>query len=448
MKFQKGDPKVIKAWTFYDWANSVYPLVITSAIFPIFYEAVSSKKDAAGQMIPGSDMVQFFGYDFINTELYTYTISLSFLIVSLISPILSGIADASGNKKFFLKVFSWIGSMSCVSFFWFADLWHSGFYGVALLQIIGASVGFWGSLVFYNAYLPEIAEPKDHDAISAKGFIMGYLGSSTLLIICLIIIQVVFDASYTKYCFLLVGFWWIGFAQLTFKKLPGNVFKKRDNSIDFWKGFKEINGVFKSLKNYPNLKKFLFSFFIYSMGLQTVFVVATNFGKKELGLETANLIISILLIQFIGIIGAWLFSKWSAKFGNIKSLAVSLIIWTLICISAYAFLDASEPMESKAMKFYFAAAAVGLVMGGVQALSRSTYSKLLPDTEDHASFFSFYDVSEKIGIVIGTATWAYIEGLFEGSMKPGILSLGLFFIVGLVLLFRVPNKLFKKDNGK
>jgi MFS transporter, UMF1 family len=435
----KGNPRIIKGWVFYDWANSVYPLVVTSTIFPIFYNAVTSVKDDSGNVIDST--INFLGYSFENTQLYTFVISLAFLIVSFASPILSGIADYSGNKKSFLKFFCYLGAGSVAGMFFFGDLFKAGFIGISLLLILLASVGFWGSLVFYNAYLPEIAEPKDHDRISSRGFNYGYVGSSILLIICLILIQGI-DVGLTKYCFLLTGLWWIGFSQYTYARLPDVNYKKNDQKNKFTKGFKELLKVQKQLRSHPYLGRFLTSFFVYSMGLQTVFVIATPFADKELGIETGGMIVSILVIQFVAVAGSLLFSRLSEKYGNIYSLSISLVIWTIVCFSAYFFLDGNDPQVQ--IKFYVFAAVIGLVMGGVQALSRSTYSKLLPETEDHASFFSFYDITEKIGIVIGTLTWGLLEGSF-GSMKIGLLSLALFFIVGLFLLFRVPNKIFVKN---
>jgi len=426
MTIKKNDKKVINAWAFYDWANSVYPLVITSAIFPIYYGNVTSEN------------LELFGLSFRNSELYTYVVSLGFLIVSIISPLLSGIADYSGNKKMFLKIFCYLGSASCAALYFFKDLTDAGFLWAGLLLIMLASIGFWGSIVFYNAYLPEIATPDLHDEISAKGYTLGYVGSSILLLICLGIVMGI-GTEYTKHCFLLVGLWWTGFSFITYKKLPISNYHRKPDENKLTKGFRELMIVKNELFESPKLKRFLVSFFIYSMGLQTVFVVATLFASQELGLPTQNLIISILLIQFLGIAGAILFARWSKKIGNIYSLAISLVIWIGICLGSYLFLDKGDP--NVAIKFYITAAFVGFVMGGVQSLSRSTYSKLLPETKDHASYFSFYDVSEKLGIVLGTLGWAVLEG-FTGDMKLGIASLAIYFVIGLVLLFRVPNSFF------
>ena len=416
---QKGDKKVITAWAFYDWANSVYPLVITSAIFPIFYENVT-EKNLGG-------IVEMFGRKFGSSEIYSYAISLSFLIIACVSPALSGIADFSGKKKRFMQFFCYLGALSCASLYFF-DTSH---ITLGLLTIVFASIGFNGSLVFYNAFLPEISEPEDQDRVSAKGFAMGYIGSSILLILNLVLLQV-FQMD-VRWSFVLVAVWWVAFAQIPFFVLPNNIFGHKPEGNLILKGFRELLQVFKEIRTLPRLKRFLSSFFVYSMGVQTIMLMAVLFAKKEIvGLEDYDLIISILLIQFVGVAGAYLFSKLSSVLGNIKAIGIALFIWIGICIGTYLFVY-------KPVHFYIVAATVGLVMGGIQSLSRSTYSKLLPDeTEDHASYFSFLDVSEKTGIVIGTFLFGYIEG-FTGSMRSSILALIIYFVIGFILLLTIPK---------
>jgi len=418
-EIKKGDKKIINAWAFYDWANSAYPLVITTAIFPIFYEAVTSTK-VDGKVV--DDTVTLFGFKFINTELYSYVVALSFIIVSIASPLLSGIADYSGNKKRFMQFFCYMGSLACASLFFFSKD-HLAF---GMLSILLASVGFWGSLVFYNAFLPEIAEPEDHDKVSAKGFARGYFGSSLLLILNLVLIQGFHMPA--KYSFLTVAIWWAGFAQIPFIVLHNGAKKQHENKNIILKGFKELLKVWQELKHIKPLKRYLISFFIYSMGVQTVMLMAVLFAKKEIvGLEDSNLIVSVLLIQFLAIAGSYFFSFLSNKIGNIKAIGVNLFVWIAVCIGTYKFVYTPN-------HFYIIAALVGLIMGGVQSLSRSTYSKLLPKTEDTASYFSFYDVCEKIGIVIGMLSFGYIEGV-TGGMRNSVLSLIAFFIIGFLVLF-------------
>ena len=424
---EKNDKKLQLAWAFYDWANSVYPLVVTTAIFPTFYEAITTQKTEAGVVI--TDKVEFFGYLFSNTELYSYVISASFLVVSFLSPLLSGLADFWGNKKFFLKIFCYLGAISCGILYFF----NVEYLELSMIPVFTASIGFWGSLVFYNAYLPEIAEPQDHDKLSARGFSLGYIGSALLLIIILILIMV--GGMNARYSFIMVMVWWIGFAQYSLLKLPTYNNEYRHDKPNLWKGIQELKKVWNELKHIKLIKSYLGAFFVYSMGVQTVLLMAVLFAAKEVdwGSDDAGktgLIISVLLIQFIAIIGAGLFSRMSKKFGNIRVLKVAVFMWVLICTWAY-FIE--TPVD-----FYITAGIVGFVMGGIQALSRSTYSKMLPETEDHASYFSFYDVLEKIGIVIGTLSYGLIEAI-TGSLRNSIFALAAFFVVGLILLFFVPK---------
>ncbi|MDQ3050528.1 MAG: MFS transporter [Bacteroidota bacterium] len=416
----------------YDWANSVYSLTITTAIFPIYFMEVTTNGD--------SDMVHFLGMNFKNSALYTYCISLSFLIVALLSPLLSGIADSSGSKKGFMKFFAWMGSISCAGLFFFDSqtLW------VGVLCFMLASVGFAGSIVFYNSYLPEIADPVDQDRISAKGFALGYIGSSLLLMFNLLMIMkpglfgIPEDTTLpARISFLIVGAWWITFSAYTFYYLPSNVYKRKREGRYLMKGYHELRKVWNELKKLKYLTRFLLAFFFYNMGVQTVMYVASIFGEKEINLATDQLIITVLIIQFVAIGGAYLFSLVSSKIGNIKTLTIAIFIWVGICITAYNLYT----VES----FYILAFVVGLVMGGIQALSRSTYSKMLPKTQDHTSYFSFYDVCEKIGLVLGTASYGMIEEI-TGSMRNSILALIVFFIVGLTFLLRSMILKSREDN--
>lgn len=418
----------------FDWANSSYSLVITSALFPIYFNAVTTTET--------SKDVVFLGRTFNSDSLQTYTISLAFLIIAALSPLLSSMADYSGKKKKFMFFFSTMGAISCSALFFFKglDTLYIGVFGSLL-----AAIGWAGSIVFYNAFLPEIAEPADQDKVSAQGFSMGYIGSSLLLIFSLTMIMCpqwygnIESGFATRLGFLLVGVWWFGFAQITFKYLPDNPFNRKPTGNIFTKGYKELKKVWQQLNDTPRLKSFLASFFFYNMGTQTVMYVATLFGTSELKLDSSILIIIILIIQFVGIAGATLFSRLSKRFGNIKALKIAIFIWIFVCIGAW-FCDKRFGVNEQDM-FIGLASVVGMVMGGVQALSRSTYSKLLPETIDHASYFSFYDVCDKIGTVLGTFAFAFINE-FTGSMRNSIVVLIAFFIVGLFLLSRVGKESF------
>ncbi len=437
----------------YDWANSVYSLVITSSIFPAYYNAVTNNPAT-------HDEVNFFGLKLTNTVLYTYSLSLSFLVVALLSPLLTGIADFSGRKKLFMQIFCFLGSFACMGLFFF----DSSNVELGIILSILACIGYSGSIVFYNSYLPDLVTEDQMDQVSAKGFTMGYIGSVVQLLFNLSMIlfpQVYFNipekaaeliaqtpsltqdlaleqatgyykSFASRLSFLCTGIWWFGFAQITFFALPKYSTRKEGERKDiFVNGFRELKKVFNHLMELPMLKTFLLSFFFYNTGVQTVMYVATIFGEKELGLETGQLISVVLLLQIIAIGGAYFFAWISKKQGNTKALIIAVSIWVVICVVAYFVYTGGQ--------FYALATAVGFVMGGVQALSRSTYSKLLPETEDTASYFSFYDVTEKLSIVIGTFSYAAIE-MLTGSMRNSIIALAGFFFIGMFFLLKLKSK--------
>ena len=433
-KLEKGSLKLRNAWAFYDWANSVYSLVIASAVFPIFYGALFNKSNI--------ETVNVFGSQIRSTPLITYTTAAAFLVVAFLSPLLSGIADYVGNKKIFMKFFCYLGAVSCMGLYFFS---LENIY-LSLFNYFLALVGFWGSLVFYNSYLPDVAFKDQQDSLSAKGFSLGYIGSVFLLLFNLIMVlkPELFgisgeDASIQamKISFVTVGIWWIGFSQYSFYYLPsGTGASKKVNKDVILNGFRELKQVHQSLSQNVQLKRFLIAFFVYSMAVQTVMLVATYFGEQEINWgdsdkKTLGLISSILIIQLVAVLGSFLTSKASSRFGNINTLIFINCIWLVLCVAAYFV---TQPLE-----FYITAGFVGLVMGGIQALSRSTYSKFLPDTKDTTSYFSFYDVSEKIGIVLGMLVYGFVDQI-TGSMRNAILFLVLFFIVGVILLLRVPRK--------
>ncbi|MBC7934379.1 MAG: MFS transporter [Rhizobacter sp.] len=420
---QTASKKVINGWAMYDWANSVYNLVITTTFFPIYYTEMTRGE-------PFNGVVPFAGRQFVNTALYNYTLAAAYLIVAFTLPILSSIADARGSKKKFMQIFCYMGAIACSCMYFFTADYFA--FGVICMMI--AAIGFYGSLVFYNSYLPDIAAIEDRDRISARGFSFGYIGSVLMQIVGFLLVvfhkQIPFlnsEGDAVRLTFLLVGIWWIGFAQIPFKRLPKpkpaneNAFKTNA----FTEGFSELKKVFNTVKKMKVLRRYLAAFFFYNMGVQTVMLVASNFGSKVLNLPSTNLIITIVLIQLVAIAGAFLMSRLSMRFGNLPVLMAVVVLWVGICIFGYYM--------KTAMDFYLLAIIVGLVMGGIQSLSRSTYSKLMPETKDTASFFSFYDITEKIAIVIGLISFARIEEL-TGNMRDSILALMVFFIIGLIFL--------------
>ena len=424
---QTASKKVITGWAMYDWANSAYNLVITSTIFPAYYDAITTTKDGHGNIL--SHKVLFLGTTYESASLYNYAIAFAYLLIAFLSPILSSIADYKGNKKAFMQFFCYLGSLACCVLYWFTRETLT----LGIVCAIIAAIGYCGSLVFYNAYLPEIAAEEDQDDVSAKGFAYGYIGSVLLQIICFLFVLKpewfgISDASFpARLSFLLVGLWWMGFSQITFATLPKSIatgFIRQGNIIT--NGFIELKKVWEQATHLPILKKYLTAFFFYSMGVQTVMLAATLFGSQVLGMETSKLIICILLIQIVAIAGAYLMAKLSDRFGNFNVLAIVVLMWVSICVAAYFI--------TSEMQFYILAAIVGLIMGGIQSLSRSTYAKIIPEgTHDTASFFSFYDVTEKVAIVIGMVSFGLVQQL-TGNMRNSILALIIFFAIGFIAL--------------
>lgn len=420
--------KLVKAWTMYDWANSAYNLVITTTIFPAYYVGITASK-VEGQ----PDYVEFFGYRFINTALQNYTLAVVFLVVAFSSPILSSIADYRRNKKIYLRWFSYLGAAACaVLFFFTPDRIELGMIAFGL-----AALGYWSSLVFYNSYLPDIAAPTDQDRVSARGFAMGYIGSVILQIICFIIILQPgwFGLGNSenllpvRMAFLLTGLWWFGFAQITLRALPvASRTQRKLKKHVLVNGFYELRKVWEQIKGMPALRRFLAAFFFYSMGVQTVMLAAAGFAKKEIfpaQEDEPKLLVTMIVIQLVAVIGAMGMSRMSKRIGNWWVLAIAVCVWIGAAVSGY--------YVNSQFQFYFLAVVVGLVMGGIQSMSRSTYSKLLPATDDTTSFFSFYDVTEKIALIIGLFSFGYVEEITK-SMRMSVVAVTVFFIAGLIAL--------------
>lgn len=424
-----AEKKLHRSWAMYDWANSAYNLVITSTIFPAYYEAITSEK-RDGVII--NDQVSFFGRHFTNSALFDYALAAAYLVIVLISPILSSIADYKGNKRQFMRLFCYLGSAACCGLYFFRA--ETLELGVILFAL--AAIGYCGSLVFYNAYLPEIAAEDERDALSARGFSYGYVGSVLLQLLCFVFVfkpdwfnwlGIYGEGDASRFSFLLVGIWWFAFAHIPLTRLPaGRPLVQHPERSLFVNGFYELRKVWAQIKEMPVLRTYLGAFFFYSMGVQTVMLAATLFGSKELKLGTAELITTILIIQLVAIVGASAMARLSARFGNLWVLITVVGIWMLVCVVAWFITTAVE--------FYAVAAVVGLVMGGIQSLSRSTYAKLMPETKDTASFFSFYDVTEKLAIVIGMFSFGFIEEL-TGSMRNSIFALVGFFAIGMSILY-------------
>ncbi|MFZ4860607.1 MFS transporter [Sphingobacterium sp. Mn56C] len=424
-EFKKNDKKLIRSWAMFDWANSAYNLVITSTIFPIYYIVITQSKDA------GDDLVSFFGIPIINTVLSNYALAFAYLIMVLALPFLSAFADANGKKMQVMKFFTYLGAIACMGLFFFKL--NTLEWGIICFTL--AAMGYIGGVAVNNSYLPEIATPDQQDAVSAKGFAYGYVGCVVIQVICFVFVLKpawfgIVDPSFpARLSFLLVGLWWLGFSLIPFSVLPNNKPSTHALGVGLQHRVRmEFLTVWAQIKKNKGIRRFLPAYFFNSVGVQTIMVVATMFGQKELDLAQETLIATIILIQLVAILGAFVMSKLAAIWGNIKVLMLVTVLWAGICIMAYYLNSATQ--------FYALAFMVGLLMGGIQSLSRSTYSKLLPkNLEDTTSFFSFYDITEKLGIVVGLVSFAFIEQLTH-NIRYSAVSLSVFFILGFVLLGR------------
>jgi len=422
-EIKKGDKKVIRGWVMYDWANSVYQLTITTAIFPIYFLEVTTNAN--------NSEVNFLGFSVVNSVLYSWAIATAYLIVAGLTPLLSSLADYTGRRKAFMRFFTLVGAISCAALFFF-DGQH---IQLGVIAFTLATVGYGGSLVYYNSFLPVIVEKKDQDKVSARGYSMGYLGGIVLIIFNLLMIQkpewfaLTKGTMPAKISFLTVGVWWIAFSQITFNRLPKYTFRKRSKENEtnmFIEGYSELNKVFQQVIKSRKFTLYLIGFFFVMMGVITTMFMSVTFGKKEVGLDDGVLIPVLLIIQLVGMGGAWIFSRLSARYGNLKALIISVSIWVIVCTGASGIVNATQ--------FIVAAFFIGLVMGGTQSLARSTYSKMIPqNTTDHTSYFSFYDVMEKLASVAGTFSWGLIEAL-TGNMRYSVAAIGTFFAIGIVFL--------------
>lgn len=422
----KNDRKIINAWAMYDWANSAYALVIVSAIFPAYYNSITT--------VDGNSTIQLFGISIENTAAYSINLGIAFGLIALISPLLSSISDYSSNHRSFMKFFCYMGAIGSMMLFFFTD-YH--LVSLALAGMMLATVGYSGSIVFYNSYLPVIATEDRQDKVSARGYAFGYIGATTLLILNLIFILnqealgVTDDTLFPRLSFLLTGIWWLGFAQIPLRVLPKGLYQKKSKGNKFTEGYKALRKVWNRLKTQPRLKTFLFSFFFYIMGVQTVMFMASSFGDKEIHLGLTELITTVLILEYLGIGGAFLFAWISKKTGNIRALMIAVGLWILICIGSYFIIT---PIH-----FYIAAFFIGLVMGGIQSLSRSTFAKMIPKTGNNAAYFSFYDVCEKTAMMLGLIMFGYLDNL-TGSMRNSIIALAIWFTIGLILLFTIERR--------
>jgi MFS transporter, UMF1 family len=411
----KNDRRLMSAWAYFDCANSAHSLVIGTAVFPLFWKNLAP------------ETVEFLGMNVPRTAMLSYALTIAYAVIALTQPILSGIADYGGKRKFFMQMFTFIGASACISMYWMQNSadWQIGFWAY-----IVSMIGYAGGVVFNNSFIPIIATPDQHDRLSARGFTLGYLGSTLLLVVTLAFIMTQPDdnkLNAMRITFILVGLWWIGFAQIPYFRLPKDA--NTPLSIAAVKsGFVELAAVWRTLRTQTNTKRFLAAFFFYDAGVQTIIFLAASFASEELKFGAVDLIVLVLVLQIVGAVGAWFFAKVSDKKGNKWTLMLMLAVWILITFLAYFTPDKNA--------FYALGVLLGIIMGGTQSLSRSTFSKLMPaDTPDPTTFFSFYDLTDKLAVILGSFIFGYVAQMV--GLRTSVLTMGILFVIGLVLLARV-----------
>ena len=420
--FTKNNPAVIRSWCMYDWANSVYSLIITSTLFPVYFNMVAVNEQ-------GGSLIEFAGISMPNSALFSYAVSFSFLLAGLMSPLLSAYADVSGFRRRFLMFFCLMGAFCCAAMFFFVK----GNLEFGMLMFVLAAFGFSSSIVFYNSFLPEIVSPDLYDKVSARGFAMGYIGSVLLLIIILLPLFVpVVKLDMGEICrigFVLTGLWWFGFGLKAVTGLPSSD-KGRGLFFELGPVWLRVASGFQISSKIPGLARYLAGFFFMNMGVQTIMYLAAIFGEVELKMSSEKLIATILILQLVAIGGSILFARVSTGLQPIGTLILACFLWIGVCIAAY-FVQTDN-------QFFAVAALVGLVMGGSQSMLRSTFTHYLPKDEHGKSvLYGFYDLLEKFSIVFGTFAFG-ITNQITGNMRISALVLVIFFVLGIFFFRRKP----------
>lgn len=429
-----SNKKTIFGWLAYTWANSPYSLAIITAIFPSYYSQVS--KEAAVRIENNISIVNFLGFETSSVSLFSYAVSLSYLVITLTSPLIGAISDYTGNKKIFMWLFSTLGSLACLLLYFF----DKSNYNLGVFAFSLGAICFSFCHIFTDSLLPEITTPENYSKLSAKGFIAGYMGSVLHLIISLtLIINYQFfgfqnEIAPVKRSFILVGIWWFGFSQITFFTYKNNLkeVSKFDSVIK--NSFENLYNAYIEVKKTDIIKWFLVSYFFYNMGVQTSIYMSSLFATEEVHLKSSELIITILLIQFVAILGTYVLTKISKNRSYSKILIFSTLFWIGLCFYAY-FVKTS-------FQFYLLSVGVGLIMGSVQSLSRGVFSTLISDKNEKATFFSFYSIVDKASIIIALFIYGLVNQLTH-SMRTSIFCIIFFFILAFFTTLK-----FKKSTAK
>jgi MFS transporter, UMF1 family len=418
----------IIGWAMYDFANSAFATTILAVIFNQYFASV-----VAG----GEKGVFLFGLHLHGASFFTFTVSISMALSAAFSPFLGAIADASRSKKKFMMVFCYSAVLSTGLLY----LVHEGDYWIGAIFFIVANIGFSEANVFYNAFLPEISNEQNIGRISGLGWALGYIGGGALLAINLFMLKYPESIGFSKDyftvqdCFLSVAVWWLIFSIPTFLFL-----RERKEGLSCFKGgcfnegYRRLRQTLSRIKTFRELTKFLIAFLIYNDGIETVIVMASIFGASVLGMETGEIILFFLMIQGVAFIGSLIFGFLADAIGNKRTVMISLGIWSLIVLWAYALGIVWDPKTEYWILGVFAA----LVMGGSQAASRSLQGIFTPDANS-AEFFAFFGVSGKFASIFGPLIYGILIAI-TGSVRSGILSILIFFVVGMGILWTVDEK--------
>ncbi len=415
-----------KAWCLYDWANSSFVTTIVAAVLPVFFVGVVAGSGSVSVQLPGFVLTSN------SQSLWGYAMSLAALLVALGAPVFGAVADAGGKRKLFLGIMTAVGVISSALLFFSGP----GRVGFTLTIVILGQIGFAGANVFYNSLLVYVTPPARRDLISSRGFAVGYLGGGLLLALNLLMIKqpglfgIPQGTMAVKLSFLTVSLWWTLFSIPLFRKVPeGPASSNAGFSNSFRKGIRSLATTFRSIRQHKQAFRFLISFLLYNDGIQTIIMMATVFGKAELGLDSSHLIGALLLTQFIGFPGSILYGRLAAQLGSKKTLLAGIAGYLAIVVYAWKM--------TETWQFWVLAAAVGLLQGGVQAISRSFYSVLIP--KEHASeYFGFFSISSRFASILGPLLFAVIGDL-TGSTRNSIISISVFFIAGGIMLLTVKD---------
>ncbi len=426
----KDDKREIFGWAMYDWANSAFSTTIGTVFLGPYLASLAA--GAAG----ADGMVRVAGIPVAPDSFFPYSVSFSVLLQVLFLPILGAIADYSHMRKQMMQLFATLGaSATILLFFVSGDLWWLG----GLLYIV-ANLAFGAAMVFYNAYLPDIASEEKRDSVSSYGWAMGYIGGGLLLLLNLVFYQThetlgVPTGLAIRINLASAGVWWLGFSFLTWARLQTRQAHRALPAGETYTsiGFTQLRQTLGELKNFPETMKYLLAYFLYNDGIQTVIAVSATFAAAPLargGLEvdTGTLTMVILMIQFVAFFGALFWGKLAGWIGAKQSILVSLVIWAGVVIYAYGGLQG----DTRVTQFFILGAFIALVMGGSQAISRSLFAQMIPPGKE-AEFYSFYEVSERGTSWIGPLLFGLMNQWF-GNLRLAILSLIFFFVVGLILL--------------